>query len=445
MADAEAWLARLQALPAYYETEIANARRGIATGFVQPRYIVEGGVKAARIRADQPADQSPLLLPFKDLPATIAADRQTALRARALDLVSNGVKPKERAYVQMMQADYLPKAAESLAARGLPDGSRYYAWLVRHHTTTSLSPDQVHALGEQEVARIRGRMNSVIAETGFKGSFPEFLAFLRSDPRFYAKSPEELLEHASEIVKRIDDKLPANFATLPRLTFGVRPVPPEIAEGYTSARYWNGSPQQGIAGGFMVNTSHLDQRPLYELPALALHEAIPGHHLQIALSQERTDLPFFRREGSIDAYVEGWALYSEGLGEEMGIYRDPYERFGRLSMEMWRACRLVADTGIHWLGWTREQARSCFTDNTALAAKNIDVELDRYISWPGQALAYKIGELRIEAMRRRAEGALGAHFDIRRFHDQILLPGPLPLDLLDQRIDAWIKTEKAKG
>ena len=444
-ADAEAWIARLERLPAYYDTEIANARRGVATSFVQPRYIVEGAVKAARIRANQPAEQSPLLLPFKDLPATIAPDRQAALRARALDLVSGGVKPKERAYVQMMQGEYLPKATATLSARSLPDGPRYYAWLVRHHTTTSLTPDQIHALGEQEVARVRGRMNAVIAETGFKGSFAEFLAYLRTDPRFYAKTPEALLEHASEIVKRIDDKLPANFATLPRLTFGVRPVPAEIADGYTSARYWNGSPQQGIAGGFMVNTSHLDQRPLYELPALALHEAIPGHHLQIALSQERADLPFFRREGSITAYIEGWALYSEGLGEEMGIYRDPYERFGRLSMEMWRACRLVADTGIHWLGWTREQARACFTDNTALAAKNIDVELDRYISWPGQALAYKTGELRIEAMRKRAEAALGPRFDIRRFHDQILLPGPLPLDLLDQRIDAWIKAEKAKA
>ncbi len=445
LTDAEAWIARLQALPAYYETEIANARRGIATGFLQPRYVAEVAAKAARIRADQPADQSPLLLPFAELPATIPAADQAALRARVLDLAANGVKPQERAYAAMLRDEYLPKAPASLAARDLPDGARYYAWLVRHHTTTGLTPDQIHALGVSEVARIRARMDGVIAETGFKGSFADFLAYLRSDPRFYARTPEALLADASEIVKRIDDKLPANFATLPRLTFGVRPVPAEIADGYTSARYWQGSPQQGIAGGFMVNTSHLDQRPLYELPALALHEAIPGHHLQIALAQERTDLPFFRREGGFDAFVEGWALYSEGLGEEMGIYRDPYERFGRLSMEMWRACRLVADTGVHWLGWTRDQARACFTDNTALAAKNIDVELDRYISWPGQALAYKIGELRILALRKRAQAALGPRFDIRRFHDQILLPGPLPLDLLEQRLDAWIKAEKAKG
>ncbi len=441
--DAAAWLARLKALPAYYETEIANARRGIATGFVQPRAIVEVALRAARARADEPAEQSALLIPFKDLPSSIPADRQAALRAEALQIVRDRIKPEEQAYVRMMAEDYLPKAPEALGVRSLPDGAAYYAFLVRHYTTTDLRPDQVHAIGVEEVARIRKRMDAVIAETGFKGSFADFLAFLRSDPRFYAKTPDELLERAAVLVKRIDDQLPGHFGVLPRLTFGVRPVPAELAEGYTSARYWQGSPDQGIPGEFMVNTSHLDQRPLYELPALALHEAIPGHHLQIALAQERKDLPFFRRNGSLDAYVEGWALYSEGLGEEMGIYQTPYERFGRLSMEMWRACRLVADTGIHWLGWTREEARRCFVENTALAPKNIDVELDRYISWPGQALAYKIGELRIEALRKKAEAALGPKFDLRRFHDAILLDGPLPLGLLESKIDAWIAARKA--
>ena len=442
-ADADAWLARLKALPTYYDVEMADARRGIATGFMQPRYIAEVAARAADIRAAQPAADSALLLPFKDLPAGMPAADQAALRAEALRLVTEAVKPRERAYAAMIRGEYLPKAPASLAARDLPDGERYYAYLARHHTTTGLTPDQIHALGEQEVARIRTRMNAVMAQAGFKGSFPEFLAFLRSDPRFYVTTRQALLEKASEIVKRIDDKLPANFATLPRLTFGVRPVPAEIEDGYTSARYWQGSPDQGTAGGFMVNTSHLDQRPLYELPALALHEAIPGHHLQIALQQERKDLPFFRREAGFSAYVEGWALYSESLGEQMGIYRDPYELFGRLSMEMWRACRLVADTGIHWLRWTRAQARACFTDNTALAKKNIDVELDRYISWPGQALAYKVGELRIQALRRKAEADLGPKFDIRRFHDQITLPGPLPLDLMQQRVEAWIAAQKA--
>ena len=443
-ADAEAWLARLRALPAFYDVEIADARRGIATGFMQPRAIAQKVLDAARPRAAERAEDSVLLIPFKQLPAAMPAADQAALREEALAVVQGQIKPTERAYVAMLEHDYLPAAKDSLAARSLPDGERYYAWLVRHHTTTSLTPDQIYQIGVDEVARIKGRMAQVMAQAGFKGSLADFLAFLRADPRFYAKTPDELLAAAAMIDKRIDDKLPAYFATLPRLTFGVRPVPAEMADGYTSARYWQGSPDQGIAGGFMVNTSHLDQRPLYELPALALHESIPGHHLQIALQQERKDLPFFRRNGSNDAYVEGWALYSEGLGEEMGIYQGPYETFGRLSMEMWRACRLVADTGLHWMGWSREQAKACFVENTALAPKNIDVELDRYISWPGQALAYKIGELNILALRRKAEAALGPRFDIRRFHDQITLPGPLPLELLDQRVSAWIDAEKLR-
>ena len=443
-ADAEAWLARLHALAGYYDVEMANARRGISTGFVQPRYIVEKVIKAAKGQVEQPVAESPLLTPLQLLPSTISAAEQASLRQRALDAVSTEVRPRERAYVALLTDEYLPKARPGLAARDLPDGERYYAWLARHYTTTALTPDQIHALGEKEVARIRAEMDAVMAATGFKGSFAEFLADLRSNPKFYVTSRQAMLEKASEIAKRIDDKLPAYFATLPRLTYGVRPVPAEIEDGYTTGRYFQGSPDQGIAGGYMVNTSHLDQRPLYELPALTLHEAVPGHHLQIALSQERKDLPYFRRNADVTAYTEGWGLYSESLGQEMGIYRDPYERFGRLSYEMWRACRLVADTGVHWLRWSREQAAACFVQNSALAQKNIDVELDRYISWPGQALAYKVGELKLQALRKRAEAALGPRFDIRRFHDQILLPGPLPLDLLDQRIDAWIKAEKAK-
>ena len=249
---------------------------------------------------------------------------------------------------------------------------------------------------------------------------------------------EELLEKASEIAKRADDRLPALFGTLPRLPYGVRPVPADIAEGYTTGRYWPGSLAAGQAGGYMVNTSDLDQRPLYELPALTVHEAVPGHHLQIALAQELDGMPYFRRNASATAFVEGWGLYSEFLGEEMGIYRDPYERFGRYSYEMWRACRLVADTGIHWLGWDIEQARQCFTENSALAPHNIQTELERYISWPGQALAYKIGELRFRALRKEAESTLGERFDIRAFHDVILLSGALPLDVLEARVREWI-------
>ena len=443
-ADADAWLARLHALASYYDIEMANARRGIATGFVQPRYIVERVIKAARAQVEQPVAESPLLKPLETWPRTVSAVEQAELKQRALDAIETEVRPKERAYVALLTDEYLPRARPGLAARDLPDGERYYTWLARHYTTTALTPDEVHSLGEKEVARIRAEMDGVIAATGFKGTFAGFLADLRGNPRFYVTSRQAMLEKASEIAKRIDDKLPAYFATLPRLTYGVRPVPAEIEDGYTTGRYFQGSPDQGIAGGYMVNTSHLDQRPLYELPALTLHEAVPGHHLQIALSQERKDLPYFRRNADVTAYTEGWGLYAESLGEDMGIYRDAYERFGRLSYEMWRACRLVADTGVHWLRWSREQAAACFVQNSALAQKNIDVELDRYISWPGQALAYKVGELKLQALRKRAEAALGPRFDIRRFHDQILLPGPLPLDLLDQRIDAWIKAETGR-
>jgi uncharacterized protein (DUF885 family) len=294
------------------------------------------------------------------------------------------------------------------------------------------------------VKRIRAEMDAVIRETGFQGDRAAFVAMLRKDPRFYAASRQDLLEKASEIAKRVDDKLPRYFATLPRLTFGVRPVPAEIEETYTTGRYFEGAPKQGVAGGYMVNTSHLDQRPLYELPALTLHESAPGHHVQIALGQELQGVPSFRRNADVTAFTEGWGLYAEQLGVEMGIYRDPYEQFGRLSYEMWRACRLVADTGIHWKGWSLDQARACFTDNTALSPLNIEVELARYVGWPGQALAYKVGELKIMALRHKAEQALGPKFDVRRFHDAVLLAGPLPLDLLERRIDAWIAAEKIK-
>ena len=440
--DAQAWIARLNALPAWFDREMQNARRGIATRFVQPRSIVETVIAQTRPIVEAPAEQSVLLLPFKDLPAAIPAAEQAALRAQALEIVRTRIVPAERSYLALLQTEYLPKATVSLAVRDLPDGERYYRWLIHHHTTTDLAPDQIHQLGQTEVARIRLQMQRLIAQTGFKGSFAEFLAFLRSDSRFYATSRQELLDKASAIDKRVDAVLPAWFGTLPRLTFGVLPVPPEIEENYTTGRYWPGNPATGAAGGYMVNTSHLDQRPLYELPALTMHESVPGHHLQIALTQEMQSLPWFRKQADLNAYVEGWGLYAEDLGEEMGIYRDAYEKFGKLSYEMWRACRLVADTGIHWLRWTREQARACFVQNTALAPKNIEVELDRYISWPGQALAYKVGELTLKRLRQKAEIGLGPAFDVRKFHDEILLAGPMPLGLLETRVDYWIADQE---
>lgn len=441
-ADARAWIDRLNALPAYYRTEIANARRGVKTGFTQPRTTTEQVLERAKAQAAGPVETDPLLKPFDRLPASVAD--KDALRAQAIEVIRTKIRPAQAEFVTFLEKEYLPKARKSLAARTLPDGERYYAWLVQDHTTTKLTPDQIHQNGLNEVARIRKEMDGVMAETGFKGDFAAFQTFLRTDPQFYATSRQDLLEKASEIAKRIDDQLPGWFATLPRLTYGVRPVPADIEANYTTGRYFSGNPKLGIAGGYMVNTSRLDQRGLYELPALTLHEAVPGHHLQIALGQEAEGVPMFRREADVTAFTEGWGLYAEKLGGEMGIYRNPYERFGRLSYEMWRACRLVADTGIHWKGWSIEEARKCFTDNTALSPLNIEVELARYVSWPGQALAYKTGEMRIVALREKAKTALGDRFDIRRFHDAVLLEGPMPLDMLERRIDAWIAAEKAR-
>ena len=444
-ADARAWIARLQALPAYFAAHVDNARRGARAGFTQPVDTTRAVIARARDEVARPVESDPLLKPFATFPANVPAARQAALRAEAEAVIRDRVRPAQAAFLAFLQTEYLPASRKQLGIRSLPGGEAYYRWLVADHTTTDLTPDQIHEIGLSEVKRIRGEMDAVIAETGFKGDFGAFVAMLRKDPRFYVTSRQALLEKASEIAKRVDDKLPRYFATLPRLTFGVRPVPAEIEDTYTSARYFEGAPKQGIAGGYMVNTSHLDQRPLYELPALTLHESAPGHHIQIALGQELEGVPSFRRNADITAFTEGWGLYAEQLGEEMGIYRSPYERFGKLSMEMWRACRLVADTGIHWKGWSLDQARACFTDNTALSPLNIEVELARYVGWPGQALAYKIGELKILDLRHKAEAALGPKFEIRRFHDAVLLAGPLPLDLLERRIDAWIAEQRGQS
>lgn len=442
--DAEAWLSRLEALPAWYEQNIANLRRGIKTKFTQPRIVVDRVLEVARQQAATKAADSALLLPFARMPASIPVAAQAEYRAKALQLVQDRILPKQRAFAEFLAREYVAAARPAIGWRSTPNGEATYRFLVRRETTTDMTPDEIHQLGLSEVARIRGLMETTIRETGFKGSFAEFLQMLRTDPRFYPRTAQELLEKASEIAKRADGGLPPLFGTLPRLTYDVRPVPAEMAEGYTTGRYWGGSMQLGQPGGYIVNTSHLDQRSLYELPALTVHEAVPGHHLQIALAQELDGLTYFRRNLSPTAFVEGWGLYSEFLGEEMGIYRDPYERFGRYSYEMWRACRLVADTGIHWLGWDIEKARRCFTENSALAPHNIQTELERYISWPAQALAYKIGELRFRALRREAEEALGERFNVREFHDTLLLGGALPMDVLEIRVRAWVSAQQGQ-
>ncbi len=433
-AEARAWIARLRALPAYYATETANMRRGIATGFVLPRLIASNQARAVRALADVPAAQDPLLSPLASLPATIPEAERSALRKEGLDVIAGIVKPAQQRLASFFAQDYVPHARETLGASALPDGRAYYQMAVRRETTTDLTPDQIFAIGQSEIARIRRAMDAQIAAAGFHGGFAAFQGTLRRDQQFYATSREELLEKASRLAKRIDGQLPRVIGRLPRLSYGVAPVPAGIEEGYTSARYNPGSPQRGIAGELWINTSHLDQRPLFELPALVAHEGAPGHHIQIALAQELTGLPTFRQIGGYTAFVEGWALYSEQLVGEFGLFETPYQRFGQLSLEMWRACRLVMDVGIHWKGWSRDQALSCLRENTALSETNMQSEVDRYIAWPGQALGYKIGQLKISELRRLVEAKQGARFDERAFHDEILDEGAMPLAILEERV-----------
>ncbi len=438
--DAEAWLSRLSALPGMYRQSVANARRGIETGYTQPRITVDRALATAR--AQVATMEQTLMTPLASMPDTIPAARQEEYRNRARTIIRDQILPVHRETVTFIESEYLPAARAGLGLRSVPGGEDLYRYLVRSYTTTDMTPEQIHELGNQEVARIRALMEEEIRASGFRGNFAAFQRFLRTDRQFYARTPEDLVEHASEVAKRADGQLPRLFGTLPRLSYGIRVIPAEQAEGSTTAYYTQGSAALGQSGTYWVNTTHLDQRPFYELPALTLHEAMPGHHLQISRAQELGELPYFRRNAFETAFVEGWGLYAESLGEDMGMYRTPYERFGRLSYEMWRACRLVADTGIHWMGWDIEQARQCFAENTALSPHNIQTELERYIATPGQALAYKIGELTMQRLRREATAALGDRFDIRAFHDELLSAGAVPMDVLEARMRRWIASQQ---
>jgi uncharacterized protein (DUF885 family) len=433
--DAEAWLARIATLPAYYRTETANLTRGIVTGFTQPRMTVERAIADVRAQIEQAPADSLLLAPFVTLPESMPAATRDGLRARGLAVIERDVKPAQRALLSFLERDYAPAARTSIAIASVPGGRDYYQHLVRRHTTTAMSPQQVHELGLAEVARIRNAMDEARAEAGFQGTHAEFLAYLRKEPRFYVDGAT-YGEKASEVAKRADMALPRLFGRLPRLTYGVTPIPKGLESSANG--YLPGSPELGVPGLVVYKPWLAEKMPLFGLAAWVLHEGVPGHHLQIALAQELTDLPEFRRADDITAYVEGWGLYAEKLGEDMGIYRDPYERFGRLSLEIWRACRLVIDTGMHVLGWTREQAMACLQENSALAAAEIEFEVDRYIAWPGQALAYKVGEHKILELRRRAAERLGPKFDVRRFHDLLLGAGPMPLATLEKRVDSWV-------
>lgn len=440
--EAARWIERIEALSAYYAREQANLERGIRTGFTQTRITVERAIADMDARLAREASASPLLAPLDALPATLPDAERLALRERAMRAITGPVRKAEEGFAGFLREKYLPAARAGIGAATLPAGADWYAYLVALHTTTELTPGQIHALGESEVKRIRSAMDRVIAETGFEGSFEDFIRSARTDPRFYVDATR-WGEKAAEVAKRADAALPGLFGTLPRLSYGVGPIPESLES--SSAGYLPGSPERGVAGMVVYKPWLSEKLPTFGIAAWVLHEGTPGHHLQIALSQENSAAPEYRRNDDITAFVEGWGLYAEKLGEDMGIYRDPWERFGRLSLEMWRACRLVIDTGIHAMGWSRERAASCLRQNSALPEAEIGFELDRYIAWPGQALAYKIGEQTILRLRREAEEALGARFDIRAFHDRVLGAGALPLTLLEQRVHAWVANGGKEG
>ena len=435
--DYENYIARLRAWPAYVEQQIAHMRTGLRRGMSVPRATLEGYESTIAAHAVDDPSKSVFWEPFAQFPASVPASEHERLRTAGRAAVASAVSGYAT-LLDFFRKEYLPGARKTLAAYEMPNGRAYYQHKIREFTTLDLTPQEIHKTGLAEVERIGAEMNAVMKQVGFQGDFAAFLQFLRTDPRFYAKTPEELLARASRIAKRIDGKLPSLFRTLPRLPYTVEPVPADIAPKYTTGRYVGapqGSTQPGI---YWVNTYKLDARPLYNLEALTLHEAVPGHHLQIALSHELANLPNFRRYSYISAFGEGWGLYSEWLGLEAGFYTDPYDNFGRLTYEMWRACRLVVDTGIHSMGWTRQQAIDYMATRTALPIHEVTTEVDRYISWPGQALAYKLGELEIKKLRRRAETTLGPRFDVRDFHDVVLGSGSVPLSVLEANVDAWI-------
>jgi uncharacterized protein (DUF885 family) len=440
--DYRNYLARLRAFPAYVAQQIANMREGLRTGFTLPRVVLDGYDVSIRTHVVDDPEKSVFYAPFRAFPPGVPEADRAPLLAEARSAVIDGAVAGYRAFLDFMVNEYIPKTRTTTAAADLPRGREYYAQRVRHFTTLDVTPEEVHKIGLDEVARIRGEMQDAMRQAGFTGDFAAFLQFLRTDPRFYAKTPEELLKEASFIAKRMDGKLPSLFGRLPRLPYGVEPVPAHLAPKYTGGRYVPAPVGGTRAGTYWVNTYALESRPLYVLEALTLHEAVPGHHLQIALQQEMERVPPFRRAAGVGAFVEGWGLYSERLGLEAGFYQDPYRNFGRLTYEMWRACRLVVDTGLHALGWSREKAMDFMAANTALSLHEVRTETDRYISWPGQALAYKMGELKIRELRRRAEKELGPRFDVRAFHDAVLANGPVPLPVLEEQIRAWIAASR---
>lgn len=429
-ADYRNYLSQLADFPRYFQENTDNMRAGLKRGFTLPKVVLQGRDATILSAVTDTPEANPYYAPFKSMPATLPAEVQAKLRAEAAQVIRDKVIPAHKALLDFMRNTYVPGAVTSIAAYDLPDGKAFYRSQIIEYTTLDLPPEQIHQLGLAEVAKIKAEMRKVMDGVGFKGDLAAFNTFLRTDPQFYAKTPQELLDRAAWIAKTFDGKAADYFGRLPRQRFGIYPVPADLAPFYTGGR--------GGPGVYYVNTYNLPSRPLYTIPALTLHESAPGHAMQMPLAAENTALPQFRRDGYISAYGEGWALYCERLGDEMGIYQTPYDRFGMLTYQMWRAARLVVDTGIHSEGWTREQAQQYLLDNTALSRHEVTTEVDRYIAWPGQALSYYIGEMDIWKNRARAEKALGEKFDIRAFHDSVLQTGSVPLPVLDAHIDAFI-------
>ncbi|MGI8611900.1 MAG: DUF885 domain-containing protein, partial [Sphingomicrobium sp.] len=444
-ADYENYLKRLAQYPAYNDEALTISTRAFKEGYTLPCAAM-GGFENT-ISGVIPADpaKSRLYAPFAaNRPSAVSASDWADLQARAKALIGGDLRGAYSKHLAWYQTQYAPRCNKAVGVSAQPNGAAYYNYRIRQMTTTRMSADEIHKLGLSEVKRIRAEMEVVVRKAGFPNR-EAFIADLRTNPKYYAKTPAELMQAVASEAKKIDGKMPGLFTLLPRLPYGIKEIPPEIAPGTTTAYYSSGSPEQGIAGFYFVNTSKLDQRPLWEIPALTVHEAVPGHHQQIALQQE-LPMPDWRRHGTFfTAFVEGWGLYSERLGIEMGLYDTPAKDMGRLSYEMWRATRLVVDTGLHSKGWSKERAVQYMTDNTALSAANIDAEVNRYISWPAQALAYKLGELKIRELRSRAEKQLGDKFDLRRFHDSVLGQGAVPLDTLEAQISAWIAAEKTRN
>ncbi len=441
--DYRDWLARMDAMPQQVAQTIALLRAGVQAGRLPPKVLMHRvPAQIARQIVQDPA-QSPFYRPFTRFPEAIGTADRAALQAAAARSIRERIVPAYRELQTYFVNDYLPLTRDSIAVSALPDGAAYYDMLAADYTTTSLSAAEIHAIGLAEVARIRAEMERVKTTAGFKGSLAEFFTFLRRDPRFYEKTPAALLERYRSVAKRIDPELVKAFATIPRLPYGVRAIPDNIAPDTTTAYYQPGAADGTRAGYYYVNLYKPDTRPTWEMVPLTLHEAVPGHHFQFARALELPGAPMFRRTAYFVAYSEGWALYAEKLGYDMGLYDDPYDRFGQLTYEMWRAVRLVVDTGIHAEGWGRQQAIDYFKANAPKTEQDIVNEVDRYIAWPGQALAYKIGELRISALRAKAEQRLGARFDLRGFNDAVLATGSVPLDVLERHMDAWIAAQAA--